>query len=230
MTPQVLIYSRDPDFILVFGHILRAGGFEPLIISSKDDLPRGDALAFAAVLDCQVGDKNIAAICADLKKEALTKATPIAALVAPNAAAVHLNLIKTGADEIFLRPFAPEKLLVWLQAKSAAGKSARIAQSGDLAYGDFVLEQRSHRIRFRGQYIAAPPIEFNLLRSLMARPGTVLSREWLIESAWPDHAGETDIRAVDVHVARLRKRLKTAIGRDVIRTVRSAGYAFAPDW
>ena len=88
MTPQVLIYSRDPDFILVFGHILRAGGFEPLIISSKDDLPRGDAPAFAAVLDCQVGDKNIAAICADLKKEPRTKATPIAALVAPNAAAL----------------------------------------------------------------------------------------------------------------------------------------------
>jgi two-component system phosphate regulon response regulator PhoB len=64
----------------------------------------------------------------------------------------------------------------------------------------------------------------------MARPGTVLSRESLIEAAWPDHAGDIDIRGVDVHVARLRKRLTAAIGKDVIRTVRSAGYAFAPDW
>ncbi len=64
----------------------------------------------------------------------------------------------------------------------------------------------------------------------MAHPGTVLSRESLIKAAWPDRAGETDIRGVDVHVARLRKRLATVIGKDVIRTVRSAGYAFAPDW
>lgn len=105
-----------------------------------------------------------------------------------------------------------------------------MADSGNLSYGDFVLELRSHRILFRGQHIAAPPIEFNLLRSLMARPGTVISREQLIQAAWPDHAGDTDIRGVDVHVARLRKRLRAAVGQDVIRTVRSAGYAFAPDW
>jgi two-component system phosphate regulon response regulator PhoB len=230
MRPRVLIYSRDPDFFLVFGHILSVAGFESQLLAADKPLPQGEAVPLAVVMDCQPRDRAAAKFCAALKANAETKTVAVAGLIAPGASGLHLDLIKAGADEIFSRPFPPDQLLAWLQAKSSAAKTSLKNKAGDLVYGDFVLERRSHRILFKDQQIAAPPIEFNLLCSLMARPGTVLSRESLIEAAWPDHAGDIDIRGVDVHVARLRKRLTAAIGKDVIRTVRSAGYAFAPDW
>ncbi|SMH40507.1 two-component system, OmpR family, phosphate regulon response regulator PhoB [Mesorhizobium australicum] len=230
MRPRVLIYSKDPDFFLVFGHILGVAGFDSQLLSAENELPRGEAVPLAVVMDCQPGDRTVARLCASFKGSLETRTAAVVGLVAPGASGLHLDLIKAGADEIFSRPFPPEKLLTWLQSRAAAAKTSVESEAGDLVHGDFVLERRSHRILYRGQDIAVPPIEFNLLRSLMARPGAVLSRESLIKAAWPDHAGETDIRGVDVHVARLRKRLTAVIGHDVIRTVRSAGYAFAPDW
>ena len=95
---------------------------------------------------------------------------------------------------------------------------------------DFRLERQTHRTFFRQKEIVMPPIEFKLLRSLLAQPGKVFSREELVTAAWPEHAAATDVRGVDVHIARLRKRLRASVGSDVIRTVRSAGYAFAPEW
>ncbi|WP_245518570.1 helix-turn-helix domain-containing protein, partial [Mesorhizobium sp. M4B.F.Ca.ET.169.01.1.1] len=57
-----------------------------------------------------------------------------------------------------------------------------------------------------------PPIEFKLLRSLLARPGKVFRREELVAAAWPEHAAATDVRGVDVHIARLRKRPGASVG------------------
>ncbi|OJU00651.1 MAG: transcriptional regulator [Rhizobiales bacterium 65-79] len=230
MRPRVLIYSRDPDFFLVFGHILGVAGFESQLLAADKPLPQGEAAPLAVVMDCQPRDRGAAKLCAALKANVETRAVAVAGLIAPGASGLHLDLVKAGADEVFSRPFPPDQLLNWLQARIAAAKTPFQNKAGDLVHGDLVLERRSHRILFKEQQIAAPPIEFNLLCSLMAHPGTVLSRESLIKAAWPDRAGETDIRGVDVHVARLRKRLATVIGKDVIRTVRSAGYAFAPDW
>lgn len=230
MKPLVFIYSRDPDFFLVFGHILGVAGFDGQLLTPDEPLQPGEAVPLAVVMDCQPKDGGPTKLCAALKANPETRTVAVAGLVAPGVSSLHLDLIKAGADEIFSRPFPPEQLLTWLQAKAAAAKASLENATGDLVYSDFVLERRSHRILFKGQHIAAPPIEFNLLNCLMARPGTVLSRETLIKAAWPDHAGDIDIRGVDVHVARLRKRLTAAISRDVIRTVRSAGYAFAPDW
>lgn len=230
MRPRVLIYSRDPDFFLVFGHILGVAGFDGQLLAADKPLPKGVDAPLAVVMDCQQTDRTAAKLCATLKADSETRSVAIAGLIAPGASGLHLDLIEAGADEIFSRPFPPDQLLTWLQAKATAAKTSLESKAGNLVHGDFVLQRRSHRILFKDQHIPAPPIEFNLLFSLMARPGTVLSRESLIKAAWPDHAGEVDIRGVDVHVARLRKRLTAATGRDVIRTVRSAGYAFAPDW
>lgn len=232
MGPMILIHSQDPDFFLVFGHILTAAGFETRLGHTEQETLQivTEQKPVAVVMDCQLGDASPATTCRLLKSDPATRNTPVAALIAPRAGMWHLDMIKAGVDDSFSRPFAPEKLLAWLNSKvSAKGASVETA-AGDLVQGDFRLERRSHRVFFRDGAIAMPPIEFKLLRHLMAAPGTVFSREDLIEAAWPEHATDADLRSVDVHIAKLRKTLKAAVGKDVIRTVRSAGYAFAPYW
>nr|WIE91286.1 response regulator transcription factor [Mesorhizobium sp. WSM4875] len=232
MKPLVLISSKDPDFFLVFGHILTVAGFETQLITADREIARAieTASPLAVIVDCNPGDRAAVKQCAWLRSTAATKGTPVVSLVAPRSGKLHLDLIKAGVDEIFSRPFAPEQLLAWLHGKAGLAKQSRETDSGELVQGDFRLERQTHRTFFKQKEIAMPPIEFKLLRSLLAQPGKVFSREELVATAWPEHAAATDIRGVDVHIARLRKRLRASVGSDVIRTVRSAGYAFAPEW
>ncbi|RWD69681.1 response regulator transcription factor [Mesorhizobium sp.] len=232
MKPLVLISSKDPDFFLVFGHILTVAGFETRLITADKQIARAikAAVPLAVILDCHPGDRAIAKQCVALKSSESTRATPLAGLVAPRSGKLQLDLIKAGVDEIFSRPFAPEQLLNWLHGKAGLANSSRETGSGDLVQGDFRLEPKTYRTFFKQKEIVMPPIEFKLLRSLLARPGKVFSREELVAAAWPEHAAATDVRGVDVHIARLRKRLRASVGSEVIRTVRSAGYAFAPEW
>jgi two-component system phosphate regulon response regulator PhoB len=75
-----------------------------------------------------------------------------------------------------------------------------------------------------GVRIELRPAEFRLLRFFIEHPGRVFSREQLLDSVWRDDAF-IEPRTVDVHIRRLRKALNAHAGEDLIRTVRSAGYA-----
>ena len=97
---------------------------------------------------------------------------------------------------------------------------------GQLTFGDIVLDLDARIASFSrsGKYVHLGPTEFRLLQYLMERPGTVFSREELLNGVWgPDIYVEP--RTVDVHIRRLRKALNIENSADVIRTVRAAGYA-----
>ncbi|HTT81277.1 MAG TPA: winged helix-turn-helix domain-containing protein, partial [Stellaceae bacterium] len=68
------------------------------------------------------------------------------------------------------------------------------------------------------------PTEFRLLRHFLQNPGRVFSREQLLDRVW-GHDAELEIRTVDVHIRRLRKALNATDDNDLVRTVRSVGYA-----
>jgi two-component system phosphate regulon response regulator PhoB len=82
----------------------------------------------------------------------------------------------------------------------------------------------TYRVYRNGKEVHLCPIEFRLLRHMLARPGKVFSRNELIRAAWPRNIF-VEARTVDVHIGRLRRTLKAAAKTDMIRTVRSAGYA-----
>jgi two-component system phosphate regulon response regulator PhoB len=75
---------------------------------------------------------------------------------------------------------------------------------------------------------ALGPTEFRLLRHFLEHPGRVFSRERLLDSVWGQDS-EIELRTVDVHIRRLRKAINAGQKADIIRTVRSAGYALDAD-
>ena len=78
----------------------------------------------------------------------------------------------------------------------------------------------------RGErHVSLGPTEFRLLERLMEKPGRVLTRAQLLDAIWGEAAGIGG-RTVDVHVARLRRKLSKRRERDPLRTVRSVGYVF----
>ncbi|HLJ19149.1 MAG TPA: winged helix-turn-helix domain-containing protein, partial [Stellaceae bacterium] len=93
-----------------------------------------------------------------------------------------------------------------------------------LRYADLVMDLASHRVTRNSDPVHLGPTEFRLLRVLLERPGRVFSREQLLDAVW-GRESEIEPRTVDVHIRRLRKALNEEGRRDLIRTVRAAGYA-----
>ncbi|MGX5832534.1 response regulator transcription factor [Mesorhizobium sp. 43Arga] len=223
MTPLVLICSEDAEFFLIFSHVLEVDGFATELAGGVEDAIRKAAEhePQAVVLDCQVAGAAGPRICARLKGDLQTEALPVIALIASGAEHQQLDLLKAGIDESFLRPFAPAKLLAYLGGKLRAPLLPNGGQWGSLNCGQLKMEFGSHRVHCNGQQLHLGPLEYNMLRHLMENPGKVCSRDELVGAAWPAniHVGA---RTVDVHVSRLRKALSP---HNVIRTIRSAGYA-----
>jgi two-component system phosphate regulon response regulator PhoB len=86
------------------------------------------------------------------------------------------------------------------------------------------MDVMHHRVTRNERQIALGPIEYRLLRFFLERPHRVFSREQMIESVW-DYNINIESRTIDVHIARLRKALAGPGEPDIIRTIRSAGYA-----
>ena len=79
-------------------------------------------------------------------------------------------------------------------------------------------------VRRAGAEINLGPTEFRLLQHFMERPGRVLTRGQLVTGVW-GHDSDIEERTVDVQIKRLRAALNAQGGKDIIRTVRSAGYS-----
>ena len=226
MKPLILIVSQDPEFFLIFSHILDADGFScELVARNVAGRLCADKKPVAIIVDCQAEDEAAPVLCKQLKQGEATRHVPIAALVAPKADIQHLELLKAGIDECFIRPFAPAKLLAYLRTARET-RRGQTDSPESLNHGGLQLDLETYRVRYGARDIHLAPIEFRLLRHLMRSPGKVFHRQELVQAAWPDNR-QVDERSVDVHVAKLRKMLKQTMDKDLIRTVRSAGYALA---
>ncbi|MGX5844561.1 response regulator transcription factor [Mesorhizobium sp. ArgA1] len=224
MNPLILICSEDAEFYLLFSHVLEVDGFATELAGGVEDAIRHatEREPQAVVLDCQPASAAGPRLCARLKGDLDTEALPVIALIASGAEHQQLDLLKAGIDESFLRPFAPAKLLAYLNGKLRTPLLPNGGgEGGSLMCGELKMQLGSRRVHCNGQQLHLGPLEFNLLRHLIENPGKVCSRDELVGAAWPAniHVGA---RTVDVHVSRLRKALSP---HNVIRTIRSAGYA-----
>jgi two-component system phosphate regulon response regulator PhoB len=130
--------------------------------------------------------------------------------------------LDNGADDYVVKPFSPSELIARLRAVM------RRAQPGGaqdvLRFADVEVDTTGHRVSRAGRSVHLGPTEFRLLRYLISHPGRVFTREQLLDAVW-GHDVYVEARTVDVHIRRLRKALNADGAIDVIRTVRSAGYA-----
>jgi two-component system phosphate regulon response regulator PhoB len=165
-------------------------------------------------------------VCRRLRRRAETANVPIIMLTARAEEADRVRGLETGADDYVTKPFSPVELIARVRAVL---RRVRPALAGaTLSYQDIELDLVQHKVRRAGVSIALGPTEFRLLRHLLEHPGRVFSRERLLDSVWGQDR-EIDIRTVDVHIRRLRKAINAGGRRDLIRTVRAAGYALDAD-
>jgi two-component system, OmpR family, response regulator len=161
------------------------------------------------------------ATCRTLRESGVS--TPVLMLTARNAVSDRVAGLNGGGDDYLVKPFSFAELLARVRALARRPSDQR---SPVLDAGGLRLDLAARRVWRAEQEIALTAKEFLLLEAFAVRPGEVLSRGDLLESAW-DHAYDNRSNVVDAHVRRLRAKIDDPFGTHTLETVRGMGYRLA---
>ncbi|WP_299646938.1 phosphate regulon transcriptional regulator PhoB [Sphingomonas bacterium] len=174
------------------------------------------------LLDWMVEGLSGLEVCRRLRRAPATANVPIIMLTARGEEEDRVRGLETGADDYVTKPFSPRELVARV---NAVLRRVRPALAGEaLTYADLEMDLGSHKVKRGGETVPLGPTEFRLLKHFLEHPGWVFSRERLLDAVW-GHDADIEARTVDVHIRRLRKAINLGDKPDIIRTVRSAGYA-----
>jgi two-component system, OmpR family, phosphate regulon response regulator PhoB len=161
-------------------------------------------------------------VCRVLRRDPATRAIPIMMLSARGEETDRLRGLDSGADDYVAKPFSTSELMARIRA--VLRRSRPVFTEESLHYADITVDLAAYRVHRNGRELHLAPTEFRLLRFLLENPGRVFSREQLLDRVWSRDVC-VELRTVDVHIRRLRKAMNGPRERDLIRTVRSAGYS-----
>ncbi len=220
---RVLVVEDEPKLAGLLKRGLMSHGLAvDLADSGEDAVWRAVASAYdAIILDVVLPGMDGFTTCKHLRDDGV--ASPVLMLTALDAVADRIRGLDSGADDYLPKPFAFGELLARLRALARRSGTDR---SPLLHVGDLRLDPASHEVWRRDVTVQLTPKEFALLEALMRRPGQVLSRYALLESAWDD-AYENRSNVIDVYVGYLREKVDRPFGTNSIQTVRGIGYRLA---
>jgi len=222
--PSVLVVEDEAALSTLLRYNLEKEGFavseardgEEALLQLKEQKPD------AVLLDWMLPRLSGLELCRQIRRAPAWRDLPVIMLTARGEEADRVRGLDSGADDYVAKPFSTSELIARLKAVIRRARPA--AQAEVLRFADLALDDSSHRVTRSGEAVHLGPTEFRLLRFLLERPRRVFSREQLLDAVWGRDA-EVELRTVDVHIRRLRKALNGVDRRDLIRTVRSAGYA-----
>jgi two-component system OmpR family response regulator len=151
--------------------------------------------------------------------------TPILILSALGEVDDRIQGLKAGGDDYLVKPFAFGELLARLDALVRRAQETRPETT--LVVDDLTMDLLTHKVTRAGKAIALQPREFKLLEYLMRHANQVVTRTMLLENVW-DYNFDPQTNVVDVHVSKLRQKIDTG-GKQLLRTVRNAGYRLTAD-
>jgi DNA-binding response OmpR family regulator len=148
--------------------------------------------------------------------------TPVLVLTARDTLEDRVTGLDAGADDYLVKPFAFAELLARIRALVRRG---RVADAPRLAVGDLEMDLVTRRVQRGGRPVDLTVREFELLEFLMRYQGQVVSRETLARDVWKETARTTPLdNVIDVHIARLRRKVDVEQGVKLIHTVRGVGF------
>ncbi|HUH37515.1 MAG TPA: response regulator transcription factor [Spongiibacteraceae bacterium] len=129
--------------------------------------------------------------------------------------------LKAGGDDYLVKPFAFAELLARIEAVLRRQESG--AAQTRLRVADLEMDLLAHKVTRGGQTFNLQPREYKLLEYLMKHAGQVVTRTMLLENVW-DYHFDPQTNVIDVHISRLRQKIDKEFDRQLLVTVRGAGY------
>jgi two-component system response regulator RegX3 len=188
---------------------------------SQFDVVRPDLM----LLDVMLPKLSGIDVCREIRSRSRT---PIIMVTAKGSEIDTVVGLEVGADDYVSKPYRLRELVARMRAvlRRAPPVEEPVAEGDVLEVGDVRLDPGRHEVTVRGEHMALPLKEFDLLEVLLDNAGRVLTRDTLIDRVWgPNYVGDT--KTLDVHVKRLRSKLEEDPSRPSrIVTIRGLGYRY----
>ena len=169
------------------------------------------------ILDVGLPDKSGFEVARLLRRQG--SQVPILMLTARDAVSDRVEGLDAGADDYLVKPFAYEELLARLRALARRPPARKLMA---LRSGPFELDEATRRVTIGGRPVDLSQREFSILECLLRRPGQVLSRDQLLDYAWPYGVALTP-NTVEAYIHLLREKVGNQAAAH-IETVRGVGY------
>ena len=225
MTHRILVVDDDQHIREVICVALRKAGLDP-----REARDGKEALArFAAdppaliVLDIGMPELDGLEVCRQIRK---TSDVPILFLSARDEEIDRVLGLEIGGDDYVTKPFSPRELVARVNAILRRTRNTPAPASGATnaaSHGALIIDPDSRSAAFQGTPVSLTALEFDILRTLVARPGFVFTRELILDAAYAGNIHVAD-RTIDSHVRNIRAKMAAAGCDSVIETVHGVGF------
>lgn len=225
MKEKQLIYSLEDDKNIsdLLKYALEDAGYKVmcfdsaknLLASMKKNIP--NIVILDIMLDCDESDGMDMLV--EIRKEYENVDIKIIMVTAKASEMNKVHAFNLGADDYITKPFSILELVA--RVKANLRKRSVCVDENILGYGKIKLEIESRNVYVSGKSVELTYKEFELLKLLMLKSGSVVDREKMLNSVWGYNA-VIETRTIDMHIKSLRKKL--GLAKNLITTVRGVGY------
>jgi two-component system OmpR family response regulator len=230
-SPHILIVEDDAEISRLVSRYLRGNDFHVSVAPDGRNLDRllEDNRVDLIVLDLMLPGGDGLSLCRRLRTRS---AVPVIMLTAKGDELDRIIGLEMGADDYLTKPFNPRELLARIRAvlrRTSAGAQPDEHRARRLSFLGWQIDCLLRELKDpRGTRVMLTGAEFCLLQVMCERAGRVLSRDQLLDLTQARAAGSLG-RSVDVLISRLRRKIERDLrDPEIIKTVRSGGYLFAP--
>ena len=223
---RILIVEDEESFSDPLSYSLRKEGYEVAVADNGTDGLRIFSAhgADLVLLDLMLPGMSGTEVCREIRR---TSAVPVIMLTAKDDEFDKVLGLELGADDYVTKPYSSRELLARIKAVLRRGQDSADTEEGTtLTAGHIMMDVERHVVQVRGEDVALPLKEFELLEMLLRNVDRVLTRGQLIDRVWgANYVGDT--KTLDVHVKRLRAKIEDdPKNPSHLVTVRGLGYKF----
>ncbi|KAF0119198.1 MAG: response regulator with CheY-like receiver domain and winged-helix DNA-binding domain [bacterium] len=221
---KILVVDDERDILELLKYNLEKEGYQVFKVTTGEEAIEvvKRELPDLIILDLMLPAMDGLEVCKILKQDMRTGSIPIIMLTAKGEESDIIVGLKLGADDYITKPFSIKVLIARVKTALRIIEDKKSPKE-IIQIENLTIDIPKHKVMLKGKPLELTATEFNLLKCLASNPGRVFTRDQLLSRAWKEETFIID-RTVDVHIRRLRKKLKAAAG--LIDTVRGIGYKF----
>jgi two-component system, OmpR family, response regulator len=222
---RLLVVDDEPHIADLVATVARYEGWQA-VTAGSGKAALTEAAAFGpdiVVLDLMLPDLDGFTVLDRLRENG--NAVPVVFLTAKDATADRIAGLTRGGDDYLVKPFSVEELMARLRAvlRRSTGGTHQAARGAVLQVGDLTLDEDTREVRRGDRLAELTPTEYELLRYLMRRSPSVLTKAQILDHVWEyDFGGRSNV--VELVISHLRRKIDADAAEPLIHTVRGVGY------
>jgi len=220
---RLLVVEDEPKVAEAVRDVLAAEQYDVLVASTGDEgFSRATSERFdAIVLDVMLPRRDGLDVLTSLRDRGDT--TPVLILTAKDTVDDRVLGLDSGADDYLVKPFAFTELVARVRALLRRGRKGEMPH---VRVAGLDIDLRTRKVARDDVALDLTTREFELLEYLVRHQGQPVSRDMLARDVWHEAHRATLDNVIDVHIARLRKKVDAEFGTKLIHTVRGVGFMF----